>query len=72
MTANAVVSAASGRCPAAAPARNAGTMPAAANSAPVLQATFPSRVWAARAVIEVAMTMIRAAVVAAAGVKPSR
>lgn len=47
-------------------------MPAAANRAPVFHATFPSRVWAYRAVAEVAVTMIRLAVVAAAGVKPSR
>ncbi len=69
---NATVSTASGTRPAAAPVTDAGTTPAAANSAPVVQATWPSRAWAYRAVAEVAATMNRLAVVAAAGPKPSR
>ncbi|CAO0834084.1 hypothetical protein SMICM17S_00647 [Streptomyces microflavus] len=47
-------------------------MPAAAKSDPAFQATWPSRAWAYRAVAEVAATMIRLAVVAADGEKPSR
>jgi hypothetical protein len=71
-TAKATVSTGCARWPAAAPASIAGTMPAAANSSPVRQATLPSRACPVRAVTEVSVTMIRLAVVASAGLKPSR
>ncbi len=54
------------------PAAAAGGSPAAANSRPARQRTVPARAWASSAVSEVTITMIRLAVVASAGLKPSR
>jgi hypothetical protein len=72
MAAKARVRAVWGRWAAAAPAAAAGRIPAAANAAPAFHRTRPARACAYRAVRDVAVTMIRLAVVAAAGVKPSR
>ncbi|GGO40685.1 hypothetical protein GCM10012286_19140 [Streptomyces lasiicapitis] len=61
-----------GSRPATAPAAAAGGMPAAANRAPARQRTWPTRAWAYSALAEVTVTISRLAVVAAAGLKPSR
>lgn len=71
-TAKAPVSTPDGSCPDTAPPIAAGTSPAAANRAPSRQRTAPPRAWVTSAVTEVRVTTTSPAVVAAAGLNPSR
>lgn len=70
--ANSSVSTVAGTREDRAPAPAAGSTPAAANSSPARHRTAPALAWATSAVTDVTITTTRLAVVAAAGVKPSR